>query len=221
MNSDSTANLTFRKKPQQERSIQRVDAILSVAARLITEKGFSAMKMTELATVAGVPIGSIYQYFPDKAAIVRALLDRHANLIQLKVGEAFAMVTSLDHAIELACGMIDWYYREFRSDPAYLGVWLGTEIDRDILQLNVQHSNRVAEIFLDNIRPFLPAESRIDLKARTQLFSHLIGASVRFAIMSDNEMAIRMLHEWKQVIRATLLAEPAAYDDRAEAQIAE
>ncbi|MGY5803857.1 TetR/AcrR family transcriptional regulator [Rhizobium hainanense] len=201
--------VTFRKRPQQERSIQRVDAILSVAAALIAEKGVSAMKMTELAAVATVPIGSVYQYFPDKAAIVRALLDRHSSRIQQKVSEAFATVTSLDHAIELVCTMIDWYYREYRSDPAYLGVWLGTDIDRDILQLNMQHSNRVAEIFLESIRPFLPAESRIDLEARTQLFSHLIGASVRFAIMSDDEMAKRMLHEWKQVIRATLLVEPA------------
>jgi AcrR family transcriptional regulator len=209
MTPDNPDRQTFRKRPQQERSIQRVDAILSVAAALIAEKGVSAMKMTELAAVAGIPIGSVYQYFPDKAAIVGALLDRHSRHIQQKVVEAFATVTSLSHAVELVCGMIDWYYSEFRRDPAYLGVWLGTDIDRDILQLNIRHSNRVAEIFLDSIRPFLPAESRIDLKARTQLFSHLIGASVRFAIMSDDEMAARMLHEWKQVIRATLLAEPA------------
>lgn len=210
MNPDSTDRITFRKKPQQERSIQRVDAILSVAARLIAEKGVGAMKMTELAAVAGIPIGSVYQYFPDKSAIVRALLDRHSNIIQRKVEDAFAAVTSLNGAIELTCSMIDWYYSEFRGDPAYLGVWLGTDIDRDILQLNIQHSNRVAEIFMASIQPFLPADSRIDLKARTQLFSHLIGASVRLAIMSDDEIARRMLHEWKQVIRVTLLAEPAA-----------
>ncbi|NTF40997.1 TetR/AcrR family transcriptional regulator [Rhizobium rhizogenes] len=208
MNPEKPDRITFRKRPQQERSIQRVDAILSVAAALIAEKGVSAMKMTELAAVAGIPIGSVYQYFPDKAAIVGALLDRHSRRIQQKVEQAFSTVRSLDHAIELVCGMIDWYYSEFRSDPAYLGVWLGTDIDRDILQLNIQHSNRVAEIFLASIQSFLPAESRIDLKARTQLFSHLIGASVRFAIMSDDDMARRMLHEWKQVICATLLAEP-------------
>ncbi|MBB6482823.1 TetR/AcrR family transcriptional regulator [Rhizobium lusitanum] len=209
MTPDNPDRITFRKRPQQERSIQRVDAILSAAATLIAEKGVSAMKMTELAVVAAIPIGSVYQYFPDKGAIVRALLDRHAKLIQEKVEEAFSSVTSLDHAIELVCGMIDWYYSEFRGDPAYLGVWLGTDIDKDILQLNILHSNRVAEIFLTCIQPFLPAESRIDLKARTQLFSHLIGASVRFAIMSDEGMAKRMLGEWKQVIRTTLLAEPA------------
>ena len=55
----SPDRVTFRKRPQQERSIQRVDAILSVAAALIAEKGVSAMKMTELAAVATVPIGSV------------------------------------------------------------------------------------------------------------------------------------------------------------------
>ncbi|QND49621.1 TetR/AcrR family transcriptional regulator [Rhizobium lusitanum] len=208
MNPEKPARIEFRKQPKQERSIQRVDIILAAGAQLIAEKGVSAMKMTELAAVAGVPIGSVYQYFPEKAAIVTALFERHALLVQQKTTEAFASVRSLDHAVDLVCGMVDWYYREFRGDPTYMGVWLGTEMDGDLLKLNIQHSNRVAEIFLEGIEPFLPTSSSIDLQARTQLFSHLIGASVRLAIMSDKGLAVRMLNEWKQVIRATLLTEP-------------
>ncbi|WFU02534.1 TetR/AcrR family transcriptional regulator [Rhizobium sp. CB3171] len=209
MSPDKPDRIKFRKEPQQERSIHRVDVILSAAAQLIAEKGVSAMKMTELAAVAGVPIGSVYQYFPEKAAIVTALFDRHADLVQQKTAEVFVAVKSLDHAIDLVCGVIDWYYREFRGDPTYMGVWLGTEMDQDLLRLNIQHSNRVAEIFLKGIEPHIPAGSQIDLQARAQLFSHLIGASVRLAIMSDRSLAIRMLSEWKQVIRATLFAEPS------------
>jgi AcrR family transcriptional regulator len=206
---DTPARIKFRKKPKQERSIHRVDVILSAAAQLIADKGVSAMKMTEVAIVAGVPIGSVYQYFPEKAAIVTALFDRHAQMVQGKTAEAFTNVKSLDHAVEIVCGMIEWSYREFRGDPTYMGVWLGTEMDRDLLRLNIQHSNRVADIFLKSIAPHIPADSRIDLQARAQLFSHLIGASVRLAIMSDMELAVRMLGEWKRVIRATLFAEPA------------
>ncbi|MDE1991348.1 MAG: TetR/AcrR family transcriptional regulator, partial [Rhizobiaceae bacterium] len=114
---------------------------------------------------------------------------------------------SLDHALDLICGTIDWYYREFRGDPTYMGVWLGTETDRDLLKLNIQHSNRVAEIFLKSIEPYIRENNNIDLQARVQLFSHLIGASVRFAIMSERDLAVRMLAEWKLTIRATLFAE--------------
>ncbi|AYG58183.1 TetR/AcrR family transcriptional regulator [Rhizobium jaguaris] len=210
MSPETPDRIKFRKQPKQERSIHRVDVILSAAAQLIAEKGVSAMTMTELATAAGVPIGSVYQYFPEKAAIVTALFDRHAVLVQQKTTEVFAVVKSLDHAVDLVCGMIDWYYREFRGDPTYMGVWLGTEMDQDILRLNIQHSNRVAEIFLTGIEAYIPAGSEIDLHARTQLFSHLIGASVRLAVMSEKSLAVRMLNEWKQVIRATLFAEPSA-----------
>ncbi|MDE1996542.1 MAG: helix-turn-helix transcriptional regulator, partial [Rhizobiaceae bacterium] len=99
MSPDRPARIKFRKQPQQERSIHRVDSILSVAAKLIAEKGVADMKMTELASIAGVPIGSVYQYFPEKAAIVKALFDRHAMLVQQKTAEVFSDVKSLDHAL--------------------------------------------------------------------------------------------------------------------------
>jgi AcrR family transcriptional regulator len=209
MSPDKPARIKLRRQPQQERSIQRVDLILSAAADLIAAKGVNAMKMTELAAMAGIPIGSVYQYFPEKAAIVRALFDRHAATIQTKTLTAFTSVQSLDHALDLICGTIDWYYQEYRGDPAYLGVWMGTETDQDLLRLNIQHSMRVAEIFHRSIRHLIPEKSRIDIQARSHIFSHLIGASIRLAVMSDDELARRMLAEWKRAIRATLFAEPA------------
>jgi AcrR family transcriptional regulator len=208
MSPDRTARIKLRKHPQQERSIQRVDAILAAAAKLIAAKGVNAMKMTELAAEAGVPIGSVYQYFPEKAAIVKALFDRHAAAIQARSQAAFASVRSLDHALDIVCATIDWYYHEYRNDLAYLGVWLGTETDKDLLRLNIQHSKRVAEIFGNGVRHLIPGDSRIDVQARSYMFSHLIGASIRLAIMSDEDLAARMLAEWKVVIRATLFAEP-------------
>ena len=43
-----------------------------------------------------------------------------------------------------------------------------------------------------------------DMYARTYLFSHLIGAVIRLAAVSDKELARRMLDQWKRVIRASL-----------------
>ncbi|TCR91222.1 TetR/AcrR family transcriptional regulator [Rhizobium sp. BK376] len=208
MSPDRLSRIRPRRQPQQERSIQRVDAILAAAAKLIADKGVNAMKMTELAVEAGVPIGSLYQYFPEKAAIVKALFDRHSVAVQAKSETAFASVESLDHALDIVCSIIDWYYREYRNDLAYLGVWLGTETDKDLLRLNIQHSKRSAEIFREGISHLIPPDSRIDMQARSYMFSHLIGASIRLAVMSDDELASRMLAEWKTVIRATLFAEP-------------
>jgi len=207
MSVDSVDRIGLRRKPKQERSIQRFDLILSAAAEIIAEKGVSAMRMTELAVAAKVPIGSVYQYFPEKAAIVKALFDRHASEVQTKTAGMFAGVQSLDESLTLIEGMIDWYYHAYRNDPTYLGVWMGTETDQDLLRLNIEHSNRVADIFLDAVRRVAPELDEIDMQARTYLFSHLIGASIRLAAKSEEQLAERMLGEWKRVIRACLFAE--------------
>jgi AcrR family transcriptional regulator len=206
MGAQGMNRIGLRRKPKQERSIARLDVILAAASDIIAEKGVSAMRMTELAVAAKVPIGSVYQYFPEKAAIVRALFDRHATQVQAKTIAMFADVKSLDEALDLIALMIDWYYGEYRNNATYLGVWMGTETDQDLLRLNIEHSNRVAEIFHDAIKRIEPELSAIDMEARTYLFSHLIGASIRLAVKSDDGLAQRMLEEWKRVIRASLFS---------------
>lgn len=206
MGAESMDRIGLRRKPKQERSIQRLDVILAAAARIIAEKGVNAMRMTELAVAAKVPIGSVYQYFPEKAAIVKTLFDQHASKIQAKTAAMFANVQSLDQALGLICEIIDWYYESYHNDPVYLGVWMGTETDQDLLRLNIEHSSRVASIFHDAVRRLAPDLQDEQMYARTYLFSHLIGAVIRLAAMSDEALARRMLDEWKRVIRASLFA---------------
>ncbi|WHO72756.1 TetR/AcrR family transcriptional regulator [Rhizobium sp. BT03] len=209
MGVESMDRIGLRRQPKQERSIQRLDVILAAAARIIAEKGVSAMRMTELAVAAKVPIGSVYQYFPEKAAIVKALFDQHASAIQTKTAAMFADVQTLDQALDLVCDMIDWYYESYHDDPVYLGVWMGTETDQDLLQLNIEHSGRVAGIFQEAVRKLAPDLCDEEMYARTYLVSHLIGAVIRLAAVSDKALARRMLDEWKRVIRASLFAATA------------
>jgi len=210
MGADISDRIALRRKPKQERSIQRLDLILNAAATIIAEKGVSAMRMTELAAAAKVPIGSVYQYFPEKAAIVKALFDRHAQAIQQKTAEMFADVRSFDEALDLISRVIDWYYAEYRNDAAYLGVWMGTETDQDLLRLNIEHSGQIAAIFQEAVRRLSPELCDEQMKARTYLFSHLIGAAIRLAVLSEDGFGERILEEWKRVIRASLFAPTSA-----------
>jgi AcrR family transcriptional regulator len=67
-----------RKAARQDRSQMTVDAILEAAARLFAEGGLDAVNTNRIAELAGVSIGSLYQYFPSKQAILGELIDRHA-----------------------------------------------------------------------------------------------------------------------------------------------
>jgi AcrR family transcriptional regulator len=66
-----------RKEPRQARSIATVDAILTATARVLTRDGYDHASTNKVAEEAGVSVGSLYQYFPSKEALVAALIDRH------------------------------------------------------------------------------------------------------------------------------------------------
>jgi AcrR family transcriptional regulator len=66
-----------RKTPKQKRSQETVSRILDAAARLLDEQGYTATTTNHVAELAGVSIGSLYQYFPNKDALLVALAERH------------------------------------------------------------------------------------------------------------------------------------------------
>nr|WP_197283066.1 TetR/AcrR family transcriptional regulator [Novosphingobium sp. ST904] len=72
-----------RKTPRQARSAETVRAILEAAARILETKGFDGYNTNAVAELAGVSIGSLYQYFPGKDALTAGLIQREkAQLLE-------------------------------------------------------------------------------------------------------------------------------------------
>jgi AcrR family transcriptional regulator len=65
-----------RKNPRQPRSQQMVQAIVDAAARVLARHSLQGFNTNQVAEVAGVSVGSLYQYFPNKAALIAALIAR-------------------------------------------------------------------------------------------------------------------------------------------------
>ena len=66
-----------RKQPKQERARETVATILTATARILVRDGFEGASTNRIADEAGVSVGSLYQYFPSKEALIKALLERH------------------------------------------------------------------------------------------------------------------------------------------------
>jgi AcrR family transcriptional regulator len=77
MADESLTASTMRRQPKQVRSQERVHHILDAAEQLFIELGYEQTTTRAIAARAKVPVGSLYQFFPDKVAIVRALADRY------------------------------------------------------------------------------------------------------------------------------------------------
>ena len=84
-----------RKQASQERSRATVDALVEATARILIREGFDRASTNRIAEEAGVSIGSLYQYFPSKEALVAAVIDRHNQELMQIVRVALAEVAAL------------------------------------------------------------------------------------------------------------------------------
>jgi len=84
-----------RKHASQQRSRATVDALVEATARILVREGFDKASTNRIAEKAGVSIGSLYQYYPGKEALVAAVVDRHHQELMQVVRGALADVAAL------------------------------------------------------------------------------------------------------------------------------
>jgi AcrR family transcriptional regulator len=81
-----------RKKPVQKRSQVTVDAIVEAAARIFVKEGYASATTNRIAELAGVSVGSLYEYFPNKASLLAALIARQVETMTTLMRERLAAV---------------------------------------------------------------------------------------------------------------------------------
>ncbi len=108
-----------RKQPRQQRSRATWDAILDAAAQLFGQMGYAATTTNKVAERAGVSIGSLYQYFPDKDALLMALAERHLSEATDVLVEVFVALQRDQPDLQgTLTRLIDAVVALHRQDPA-------------------------------------------------------------------------------------------------------
>ncbi|MFM0739225.1 TetR/AcrR family transcriptional regulator [Paraburkholderia xenovorans] len=90
MRTDNGQGLDARKQPQQARSQVTVDAIFDATIQVLLAEGLQRLTTIRVAERAGVSVGTLYQYFPQKQALLFAVLQRHLERIVKAVEDAAA-----------------------------------------------------------------------------------------------------------------------------------
>lgn len=145
----SDLSTVSRRVPQQLRASRRVTTFLDRAAELFAEVGYANATMTAIAERSNASIGCVYQYFPDKEAVAKALTERERKYIDSYLDPLIAEAPSLS-AKDIAIRLIDLMMNFYESHPEYL----------PLSQANVRISrpeeekhrlrNRIADAFAAN-----------------------------------------------------------------------
>ena len=117
-----------RRVPKQERSRKRFDGILDAAANVFSRKGFDSATTNEIADRAEMSIGSLYQYFDNKEAIVWALSDRYVeslNEITSDFMDAEVVELSVEEAVDR---LLDPVITFHTTHAAFSRLWLGADL---------------------------------------------------------------------------------------------
>ena len=197
---------TMRKVPRQARARRRVASILEAARGLVVEYGSDSMKMSEVASRAGISIGSLYQYFPDKPAILRELALEFMDRVRTQLREATRNVSAKADAIHRTDAVIDGYYQLLLTDPGSRDIWASTQSDKQLQALDIEDSRTNGAILADALRHLVPDRQHGELLTVCVLFAHLAGATARFAISVEPEEGDRLMAAFRATVQDRLQA---------------
>lgn len=172
----------MRRAPTQKRSRERVDAILAQATEMIAETGSDALRMSELAQRTGISIGSLYQYFPDKSAVVCALAERCNEESRVCIAEGLAAVDTMDDLAGAFGALIDTYYAIFLAEPVIRDIWSAVQADGALRAMEVEESRRNGALLAERLKTLRPAADAERIDATALLVMHLGEATMRLAV---------------------------------------
>ena len=138
-----------RKQPVQQRSAATVTAILDATIQVLTSVGKERLTTTRVALRAGVSIGTLYQYFPNKSALLQAALNRHLN----EVAEAVERVcqeqkasTPQHMATALINTFLDAKMKDAKASAALYSVSSDVDGAKIVQQMGVRTNKAIVEM---------------------------------------------------------------------------
>lgn len=194
----------LRRTPSQARSRERVEKMLAAARDLIAEKGADALRMGEVAERAGVSIGSLYQFFPDKAAVIRTLAERYNAQGRACIADGLAGITDIAGLRTAFAALIDSYYGIFLSEPVMRDIWSGVQADPALRDLDREDSRINGAVLAGVMARLRPAADRAALEASAFLVMQLGEATMRLAVSVGPEEGRRLVEIYKRMALAEI-----------------
>ena len=196
-------NRPLRRVPVQGRSVARVQRMLDACASLVDEVGYEGLTTTLLAERAGVAIGSVYQFFPDKRAIVQALTLRNVEAYLERLAERIPAgeLTDWWDGVDAA---IDEYISMHRTVPGFRTLHFGDVVDLHLLDEQRDNNGVIADQLARVLTERFGLAGVPDLRFHLEVAVEAADSLIKLAFRRKTEGDERVLVEAKALIREYL-----------------
>lgn len=197
----------LRRVPVQARSQARVEQILEAARALLIEGGPGALKPTDVARRAGVPVGSVYQYFEDRQGLLTVLVHRYFDRVHELLSRALEAASSLGEVVEaLDDAASDWVALH-RGDPSFAPLLHAIMGDPELQSANLADSHRNAALIAEGVLRHAPHLPREEVHRTALVVNHLFVPALQLALAADDEAEQQaLIATWSRIAQDALLA---------------
>ena len=203
MSSSAVTTRPLRRVPVQGRSVARVQRMLDACADIVDEVGYEGLTTTLLAERAEVAIGSVYQFFPDKRAIVQALTLRNMEAYLQRLAARFETGT-FDHWWDGVDAGIDEYIDMHRTVPGFRTLHFGDVVDVHLLDEDRDNNAVIAEQLARLLIEQFQVEDSPRLRFTLEIAVEASDALIKLAFRRNPEGDEAVLVEAKALIREYL-----------------
>jgi AcrR family transcriptional regulator len=194
----------LRRVPRQARSRERLARMLDAAEELLVAEGPGALTTTRVASAAGVSVGSLYQYLPDKEAIVEALAGRYLaefeGLMEALAEEASA---APERWTDPVGRLLDTFVQRYRERPGYRALWFGRELTPGLRAADRENKAALAG-GLERVLRTLGLGDGADLETAARAGVLIADALLQEAFRSDSRGEAALIGEAKRALRLYL-----------------
>lgn len=201
----------LRRTPRQARSRERLAQVLATADRLLATEGPEALTTTRVAAEAGMSVGAVYQYLPDRDAIIEALATSYLARIEVTMA-SFLGVAAEQRWADPVGALVDGFAQVYRSEPGFRALWFGRHLTEATRSADREHKMRMAAMLRELVlaQHLLADDARLDDACRA---GHLIADTLlQEAFRAEPDGDAALLREAKTALRGYLAALTADAD---------
>lgn len=195
----------MRRKPRQARSQARVNRILDAAEDLFARQGYTATPTSAIATQAQVPIGSLYQFFPDKTAILLAIALRYSEQLHHQWSETDEDELAVLPLPEYVDWLVDSTASFFVENPNCHTIFMEAQIETCELEAIEEASDdRLIQTLASTLAKRDPTLETQDYEAIAFVLTKTIGTLLWLSLSQDASSQKRLASETKRMSLAYL-----------------
>lgn len=197
--------LVPRRRPAQARSRERFERIVQAARAVLVDVGFESFTFDEVAHRAGVPIGTLYQFFANKYVLI-CELDRQDTATSLAEIERFSRLVPAPQWPDVLDEFIDHLARMWREDPSRRAVWHAIQSTPATRATAADTELQLLEPLAEILRPLATEHSDTQRIELARFLIHTVVSLLNYAISGDPDKFDSVVMELKRMLISYLFA---------------